>query len=455
MELKDLIKAERELTGVTQEGFAKWMNEKYKDYQLPQLTQRMINIIESSGTISDSNLRNIFLNDFYFVNIENEKKIVSLAYRFADIITDIEKVGNSWPDSTPKEPDTSKEQKQIKIINVEELFSFTCRKELIQYIERKEEDIDNLEKSFNSKVNSPFLKLKQKKDTEFINKIRKEILEIKKEIFYSSDEVSIQFSSDHFTLNLNDTAKWIFYIAYYYLLLANKKGDKKDYIRKKDEQQVGFKEVFSLFYPTDNYDKVSEKVKGKIIAYINNRASLFISIFKSDAMSFFFDSFIGIKEIIPSDGEYEELLRVIERMELLQRVVGLFKDIDLSKNKNYESDSVYELFEYVSKLSIDPNLYSIKDFILQCYSCFHLQMLPSKYMIDYLIDRIKEKNYFESKELKNIVERINSDLQLKYENNKGNFTKSLFDDFFEKQRKLFLLYKKYNYMKLEGLLDAD
>ena len=65
MELKDLIKAERELTGVTQEGFAKWMNEKYKDYQLPQLTQRMINIIESSGTISDSNLRNIFLNDFY------------------------------------------------------------------------------------------------------------------------------------------------------------------------------------------------------------------------------------------------------------------------------------------------------------------------------------------------------------------------------------------------------
>ena len=440
MELKDLIKAERELTGVTQEGFAKWMNEKYKDYQLPQLTQRMINIIESSGTISDSNLRNIFLNDFYFVNIENEKKIHSLAYGFANILADLNVFADSKVFANREELKILKKQVEI---NVKELFSFTCKEELIQYIEGKEKKVKEL---FNSIANSPFLKKKQEKDIKFIKAVIKEL-------YYSSDEVSIQFSSDN--LNLNDTAKWIFYIVYYYLLLANKKGDKKDYIKKSDEQQVGFKEVFNLFYPTDDYDKVSEKVKGKIITYINNRASLFISIFKSDAMSFFFDSFIGIKEIIPSDGEYEELLRVIERMEVLQRVVGLFKDIDLSKNKNYKSDSVYELFEYVSKLSIDPNLYSIKDFILQCYSCFHLQMLPSKYMIDYLIDRIKEKNYFESKELKNIVERINSDLQLKYENNKGNFTKSLFDDFFEKQRKLFLLYKKYNYMKLEGLLDAD
>ena len=206
-------------------------------------------------------------------------------------------------------------------INVKELFSFTCKKELIQYIEGKEKKVKEL---FNSIANSPFLKKKQEKDIKFIKAVIKEL-------YYSSDEVSIQFSSDN--LNLNDTAKWIFYIVYYYLLLANKKGDKKDYIKKSDEQQVGFKEVFNLFYPTDDYDKVSEKVKGKIITYINNRASLFISIFKSDAMSFFFDSFIGIKEIIPSDGEYEELLRVIERMEVLQRVVGLFKDIDLSKNK--------------------------------------------------------------------------------------------------------------------------
>ena len=440
MELKDLIKVERELTGVTQEGFAKWMNEKYKDYQLPQLTQRMINIIESSGTISDSNLRNIFLNDFYFVNIENEKKIHSLAYGFANILADLNVFADSKVFANREELKILKKQVEI---NVKELFSFTCKEELIQYIEGKEKKVKEL---FNSIANSPFLKKKQEKDIKFIKAVIKEL-------YYSSDEVSIQFSSDN--LNLNDTAKWIFYIVYYYLLLANKKGDKKDYIKKSDEQQVGFKEVFNLFYPTDDYDKVSEKVKGKIITYINNRASLFISIFKSDAMSFFFDSFIGIKEIIPSDGEYEELLRVIERMEVLQRVVGLFKDIDLSKNKNYESDSVYELFEYVSKLSIDPNLYSIKDFILQCYSCFHLQMLPSKYMIDYLIDRIKEKNYFKSEELERIVESINSDLQLKYENNKGNFTKSLFDDFFEKQRKLFLLYKKYNYMKLEGLLDAD
>ena len=98
---------ERELTGMTQEALAERLNVKYHT----SITPRIINIIESKGVIADANLRNVLLDDFYKLNLDRERKILAFAYNLADYLTD-RKVS----------------------VDIPKLFSFTCRDELIQYV---------------------------------------------------------------------------------------------------------------------------------------------------------------------------------------------------------------------------------------------------------------------------------------------------------------------------------
>lgn len=404
MELKDLIKAERELTGVTQKGFAEYMNEKYKRNEI-NLSKRIVNIIESSGTISDPKLRIAFLNDFCFVDVEREERILSNAYEFADIV-----VGQ-----------------KIKI-KTKELFSFTCKKELCKYIE-------NIMQSSSKQLKKKVKYLTWEIDEDF------------------SDEVSLKPASGLSLVSLNDTAKLIFYIVYYYFLLENKQKEKKEKIsiKRSELDKPGAKKVYERFDLTDG---VNEREKGKRFSLINNRISLLESLINDEAMKFLSDVMKKATETFPSNCEDEEIKYMYKVLNDTSNIILSFEKTNFEK-LNYEDDKDLDnVFKYLKEFGISDQI-TIKLVLLYCYSSFHnTYLVVSKPVIDNLINRIREKKYFNSTILESTVENIASDLNKKYDENKGNFTVDLFFEFAKQQKRLYQLYAKYNYIAFNELLDS-
>ena len=440
MEFKDLIKMERELTGTTQEALAERLNEKYHT----SITPRIINTIESKGVIADANLRNVLLEDFYMLDIEREGKILTFAYNLADYITD----------------------RKVKI-DLRKLFSFTCKDELIQYI-------DSLfQESKKDKKNGSFL-LDVIEDSirDRLNEfIRTELDDISDEI-----EVVFMFSSNIHDTKLNDSAKLVLYIAYYYILLREKKKSKKEknLISKDDFDKPGFKEIFYLCYPKGDIDKLdidklSETSKGRVITYINNRISCLCSIVfggedkkDKDFVKFFLEILTDFVDIFPQkiegipENEVKEILGNLYRAKtLLESVLNVdFKRID------YENESFKLIVEAASKSNVQ-NSFSAKDMLNFYYSIYQAQT-PSIVMVNKISEQLIEKKYFSldklkntaeqsiekedqgSNKLKETAEQLVKDLNEKYEKYKGNFTEDQFYEFVYQQKYLFQLYKKHN-----------
>ena len=417
MRIEELIKKERELTRMTQSLFTNLLIKRCHSQieDKIKLTPRILNFIENTGTVADSNLRNVFLNDFYFVDIDREKRMHSFAYEFADCITNRKKTEED--------------------INVKELFSFTRKEELFLFI------IDSFQKQTNG---------------DLIGKmITKNSIEryIEKELSDISDEISMKYvenpSSNKPSVSLNDSAKLVFYIVYYQILLAHEKKDTKEktFIPKDYLSNPDFKKIVALFTNEDDFDAKTEKVKGKMIKNINERISLAIFFRENKSIKDFLKTWkediiqlMPIKDIIHNTDQietnytYYQILKDFEKVNL--------KDID------YEDKNLHSIFERISQI----NSFSIKDILLLCYATYQCQY-PSMTMVKELDAQIKnlraimrEDYQLDSPQVEEKVSNIVEELESMYEKHKGEFTLELYSNFYKKQQFLFQLYNEYDYM---------
>lgn len=417
MRIEELIKKERELTEMTQSLFTNLLIKRHCSQieDKIKLTPRILNFIENTGTVADSNLRNVFLNDFYFVDIDREERMHSFAYEFADYITNGKKTEED--------------------INVKELFSFTRKEELFLFI------IESFQKQTNGKIIGKMMT--KNSIAQFIEK----------ELSAISDEISMKYvespSSNKLLASLNDSAKLVFYIVYYQILLAHKKKDTKEktFITKDDFSTPGFKEAIAPFTNENDFDTKTEKVKGKMIKSINERISLAAYFLENKSIKDFFKTwekdiiqFMPIKDLvnnidqIETNDTYSQLLKDFEKVNL--------KDI------NYEDKNLRLIFERTSQIYS----FSIKNILLQCYAMYQCQY-PSMTMVKELSTKIKdlrtmmrEDYQFDSPQLKDVTSNIVEELESMYEKHKGEFTLELYSNFYKKQQFLFQLYKEYDYM---------
>ena len=407
MRIEELIKKERELTGMTQSLFTNLLIKRYHSHieDSIKLTPRILNFIENTGTVADSNLRNVFLNDFYFVDIDREERMHSFAYKFADYITN------------------GKETEED--INVEELFSFTRKEELFLFI------IESFQKQTNGSI---IEKMMTKNSIEQF---------IEKELFDISDGISMKYVerplSNKPSASLNDSAKLVFYIVYYQILLAHKKKDTKEktFITKEDYSTPGFKEVAALFTNEDDFDTKTEKVKGKMIKSINERISLVAYFMENKSIKNFFKTWE--EDILP----LVPITDIINSTKTNYQILNDFSKVDLN-HIDYED----EKFKNISQ----ANSFSIKDILLQCYAMYQCQY-PSMTMVKELDAKIKnlraimrEDYQLDSPQLEEVTSNIVKELESMYEKNKGEFTLELYSNFYKKQQFLFQLYREYDYM---------
>lgn len=439
MEFKDLIKIERELTGMTQEALAERLNVKYHT----SITPRVINIIESKGVIADANLRNVLLDDFYKLNLDKERKILAFAYNLADYLTDRK---------VPLDP----------VDNIVKLFSFTCREELIQYVK------DLLMESKKVKKKGDFMLDMMGSSTQ--DSLEKNLQNfIKIELDYISDEIELADVSltDVQDIKLNDSAKLVFYITYYHFLLSEKKKSKKEksFISKADIHKPGFEEVFRLYYPNDDIDdidKLSETLKGKVITNINNRISIAYTLFASKILDFMLNVVQSTMDILPEDAKNEEYENLCDLFDKLKEAI-LYINSQNKKNEkiDYNSENWKLLAQCAYQFSLPQNRISIKD-MFSMYYMIYQACFPSIIIVNRIFEQLKEKKYFSSDKLKNTAEQsiekedagsnklketaeqLVKDLNEKYEKYKGNFTGDQFEEFVYQQKYLFQLYKKHN-----------
>ena len=429
MEFDELIKKERELTGMTQSLFAEITNSKYKEYGI-NLTSKTINTIEHTGTIGDVKLRNVFLYDFYFIDIEREKEILSFAYKFVDYITNRRNA---------KEKETS--------FDLKELFSYTRKEELYDFIITRFENQttgNTLEEQIEKKS------IKDRMD-EIMPNIADEI---------SLKYVETKYSNTQSGISLNDSAKLVFYIAYYLILLTHKKKDikEKTIIRKEHFSAPGFKEAIVPFTNEDDFDTKTGKVKGKMIKSINERFSLMDYLFKNESIKYFYNTWE--KDIIPLM-PIKDTAKNIETDDPYYQLFNDLKKVDL-KNIDYENENIRSAFKNIYK----TNPFSTKSTLLQCYAMYQYQY-PSMTMVKELDAKIKEldakikeldakiKNVRKKKQddyqldsprLEEVVSNIVEELESMYEKYKGEFTLELYSNFYKKQQFLFQLYREYDYM---------
>lgn len=415
MEFDELIRTERELTGVTQSLFAENTNKKYGMYGI-NLTPRMINTIEHSGSIFDEKLRNVFLNHFYFIDIEREKQLLSFAYMFADYTTN------------KKRTDNKKDASLENVVDVKKLFSFTRKEELFPFI------IDSIEERPTGNI------LEKMVTKESIQKY------IEEDLADISDEINLKYvnvtnSNGWLGLILNDSAKLVFYIAYYQLLLSHKKKDEKDkiLIKGNDCLDPDFKEVIAPFINKDDFDEKTGKVKGKILKSINKRISLFMHIFENEGVSSSLLNWKDVVELLPTnDIEIPDFSSLCEEIKKIKKIN--FKNID------YNDETSRRIIKQISELG----LFSIKDILLQCYALYQYQY-PSMKLVEDLNKKIKvceelDNSRYQFSALKSKALEIVKSLKLMYEENRGKFTLELFGQFLKKQQLLFQLYRKYEYI---------
>ena len=268
MNISGLMKLERELIGSTQEMYATELSKRHG----LNVTLGQINGIENAKSTSDSRLQEALWKDFYFLDLEREKNIVTLAY---ELISGLTKMNVS--------------------IDLEELFFCVTKKDLIDLITKAILEIQS--------SNVGFFRHFMKDEKGVRSYLEDELVEF-------LDEVSIVMcnsgkgcgvTSKCIFFNMNNTAKLIFNLAYFYILLTATKElkySKKDYLSDefKFEDIADYDVINELtnigsYFNIDDFREKSDSAKGKLIKILLEKISIFNHVYKNPSLSIFWESF--------------------------------------------------------------------------------------------------------------------------------------------------------------------
>lgn len=275
MEINELIKKYREFTGITQ-GIL--INE-IKNTSGINLSLGTINGIEHTGSIADKNLDAYFVNRFYLNDIQADKEITDCTYKIA----------------------LSCVEKDIQI-DIEKLFSFTRLEELALFI----------------------IQLGIECNNSYLNNL--------------SDFIEVcEGDNKIFPICLNKTAKYIYYIVYWYILLSHKEKTILKRENFSNDELCQIAEVFGY----KEYATTSGQARGKINKSINKRLSLLQNIISIDIINKVSQFNIcnlddnlckkeSFKKLINNEinnltlDELEEIIEISERFDIILQVCYAF-----------------------------------------------------------------------------------------------------------------------------------
>ncbi len=293
MNISGLMKLERELIGSTQEMYATELSKRHG----LNVTLGQINGIENAKSTSDSRLQEALWKDFYFLDLEREKNIVTLAY---ELISGLTKMNVS--------------------IDLEELFFCVTKKDLIDLITKAILEIQSSNVGFFRHFMKDEKGVRLYLEDElcgFVDEvsIQSDLSKLFKEASNRCDfdeflgELSNRFDlyenfddlSKCIFFDLNNTAKLIFNLAYFYILLTvNKelKYSKKDYLLDgfKFEDIADYNVINKLtnigsYFNIDDFREKSDSAKGKLIKILLEKIAIFNHVYKNPSLSIFWESF--------------------------------------------------------------------------------------------------------------------------------------------------------------------
>ena len=254
---------------------------------------------------------------------------------------------------------------------------------------------------------------------------------------------------------MNDSAKLVFYIAYYLILLTHKKKDikEKKTITKDALSNPDFKEIAAFFTTEDDFDAKTEKVKGKIFKSISERISLIVFFMDNKSIKHFCKTYKeDVLSLLPTKDLINSIDQIEEENNTYFQLLKDFNNIDL-ENIDLEDINLNDANLHHILKSISPTYpFSIKDILLQCYAMYQCQY-PSMTMVKELDAKIKnlraimrEDYQLDSPQVEEKVSNIVEELESMYKKHKGEFTLELYSKFYKKQQHLFQIYRELDYM---------
>lgn len=402
-DLQDLLLFERTYTGATQSMFAAELSDKYET----KITLGQLNSLEHSKKDyrkeedakkkSEMSFEDILKKEFYNINIKKEKELVSLAYEIA--LTFI--------------------RRNISI-DIEELFSCTTKNDLIdficlQIIKEKPFGIEIMVNEKETKVSIQNL----------INKIDVEGAVLSEIVDITPTDINEEKMQVGY--NLNDTAKFIFYIGYYYLLLSH--TEEKIFTKEELSQNMA---EFTRICHIDNYENMTSTAKSKIAKNINMRFSLYKYIQRK--LKKFHELSFETIEKMPVDEESADVLNPIKEY------YEYYMSIDTEKEETPSPGTIDKIY------SLMPTL---RAYITSGFAFYQGEgYLPCLFLTEKFFHKFKEnQNYFGSQDVKKEVSDIMADFRSKYSQYQQEPTVELFVYLVGKQRYLFQLYKMLNVLK--------
>lgn len=393
-DLQDLLLFERTYTGATQTMFAQELSYKYENkISLGQLNGFEHAKKKEEEKKNEMSLEDVLRKEFYHINIRKEKELVSLAYKI--VLTFI--------------------QRNISI-DVEELFSCTTKNDLIDFIckQMTKESPLGIKISINEEET-------KKSIQDLMNEFTEEGVILSETV----DITPIDVDEKKFQVgfNLNDTAKLIFYIGYYYLLLSHK--EVKNIITKEDLFQQP--EEFARICHIDIQNKKDPTAISKYAKNINMRVSLYIHI--QDRLKEFIKS--SLEAEFPEDGG--------DIADVVNSAKKYYKSINTIESERPSPEEIEKIYSRIPTL---------RDYIIYGFAFYQGEAyFPCSALKNAISEKFKKQQYFASKEVKNEISVIVKDLKNKYPLYEKEPTPDLFVQLVKKQRYLFQLYKKLNALK--------
>ena len=334
MEINQIILKYRNYTGITQGIFI----DEIKRNSGINISLGTLNGIEHTGSVADKTLESYFLNRFYLNEIDLDKEIIDYSHKIASYCVENEKE-----------------------LGIESLFSFTRIEEFALFLEELGEEFIN-----------NFIGL---------HKLPTNI-EVSED-FYNKNERKI---------HLNQTAKYIYYIVYWYILLSHKEKKVLEKEKCSSEELCQIAEILGY----KEYATTSGQSRGKINKSINKRLSLFLHIESFDFLKkvnqFYkknFDSNLceeaSFKKI--ADNRFEDLtfeemndlVEIASRLDLnLQFSYAYYQGIIVVESLEYVNNFISKKFDSVSDEKIYQNIKPIVDSLISDYNKYYKIYLETR-----------------------------------------------------------------------------
>ena len=269
---------------------AKSLKGKFKDVGI-------VNNIEQGKSLKDNTLYNAILKRFFFIDTEKEMSIIEDARELANDLI----VGNVD-------------------LDIKEIFGYNSTFELAMYLS------DHVEKYSKNYVDKLLL--------EFVPVISLDLYEYKTTTPQRLMEL----------FSMNETAKFLFYTVFFYLLMGYKPNEKSQYFSKEDTRQTDFNGIAKAF-GHDWEDLKTEQIRSRVLKSINEYMGLYNHLLENKYIKDYFKLYDENEETFETTFN-----SLTENNENLREIADLFNAF---KNKEKSPEVAEMVMSFITEIELN------------------------------------------------------------------------------------------------------